>query len=123
MTSIVAKAFAAAKHDFKNFWDTVVLPEARVVEAALENFQKELEPMEEVALKAIGGAAISAMASVSGGVIPCSVEAGLSLVSVGAHAALAEAETQGKKISVPAATALAASLTVPLPVVQNGVNT
>lgn len=122
MTSIVAKAFAAAKLDFKNFWDTIVLPEVRVVDAALENIQKELEPLEEAALKAIGGAAISAMSVVSGGVIPSTVEDGLELIKAGAKAAIAEAEKQGVKLSATGATALAASLTVPLPVVQNGAN-
>lgn len=122
MTSIVAKAFAAAKQDFKQFWDTVVLPEVRVVEAALENVQKELEPIEQAALKAIGGAAICAMSTVSGGVVPSTVEDGLELIKAGAKAALSEAEKQGVKLTSTGATALAASLAVPTPVVQNGAN-
>lgn len=122
MTSIVAKAFAAAKQDFKQFWDTVVLPEVRVVEAALENVQKELQPFEEAALKAVGGAAISAMSVVSGGVVPSTVEAGLTIIETGAKAALSEAEKQGVTLTAAGATALAASLNVPTPVTPNGAN-
>lgn len=122
MTSIVAKAFAAAKQDFKTFWDTIVLPEIRVAEAAFENIQKELQPLEETALKAIGGAAVAAMSAVSGGIVPSTVSEGLTLVEAGAKAALSEAEKQGVKLTATGATALAASLTVPTPVTPNGTN-
>ncbi len=128
MTSKVALAFAAIKQDFKTFWDTVVLPferkEVKTVEFALENAQKELAPIEEGVLKAIGGAAISAMATASAGVVPETLAAGLSLVEVGAKAALAEAEKQSQPLTHQAATVLAASLNVPTPVVvvPNGAN-
>lgn len=122
MTSKVALAFAAIKLDAKQFWDSVVLPEVRVVEAALENVQKELQPFEEAALKAIGGAALSAMSVVSGGVVPSTVEEGLTIIETGANAAIAQAEKQGVTLTAMGATALAASLNVPAPVTPNGAN-
>jgi hypothetical protein len=126
MSSIIAKAFAEAKQDFKQFWDETVLPferkEVKVIEFTLENVQKELEPIEETALKAIAGAGVAAAAAASGGVIPTSIEAAVPILVAGAKAALSEAALQGKPLTHQAAIALVAAANVPLPVVPNGAN-
>lgn len=122
MTSLVARAFAAANTDFKSFWDSFVKPEIKVAEAALENLQKELAPIEEADLKIVVGAGIAAAAAASGGVVPATFAAAIPSLEAGVGAMLATAEKQGVTLSVQAATTLLAGATVQQPVVANGAN-
>ncbi len=122
MNSLISTAIASARNDWKAFWDNIVKPEIKVIDAALENLQKELAPIEESALKAIAGAGIAACAVASGGVMPTTLAAALPILEVGASAAMAQAEKQGVSLSAHAALALVASAGVPLPVVANGAN-
>lgn len=122
MTSLLAQFAPKIKQDWKSFWDGIVKPEIKVLEAALENLQRELAPLEEAALKAAVGAGLAAAAAAGGGVVPATVEAALPILAIGAKAAIAEAESQGVKLSAQAALTLLSGASVPVPVVANGAN-
>lgn len=96
-------------------------PELEKAEAILENVQAALAPLEGVALKAIGSAAISgALGAVSGGTLTLSVAE--AAVIAGGRAALKAAESQGATLSEQGALAIAAATGVTPPPVGNGAN-
>lgn len=96
-------------------------PELEKVETILENVQAELAPLEGVALKAIGSAAISGALGALGGGSP-TLSVAEAAVIAGGRAALSAAQKQGITLSEQGALAIAAATGVTPPPVANGAN-